>query len=63
MSISHFLMFYGAPDALLLLVAVVFWVATLHTFATIRQILISTTLLAIGTTTIGLILSTTVIIL
>jgi len=63
MSISHFLMFYGAPDALLLLVAVVFWVATLHTFVTIRQILISTTLLAIGTTTIGLILSTTVIIL
>lgn len=63
MSIRHPLMFYGIPGALSLVAALAFWIWTFHTFATTRQIVTSIALMAIGATTIGLMLSTTAMIL
>jgi len=62
-SIRHPLMFYGIPGLMALLVAAFFWLWTLDIFATTRQVITNITLIAIGTTIIGLMLLTTAIIL
>jgi len=62
-SIRHPLLFYGVPGFLALVLATVFWVWTLQTFAATRQVITNIALMAIGATMIGLMLLTTAMIL
>jgi hypothetical protein len=55
--------FYGLPDIAALLVALFLWVWTLQIFAFTRQIVTNMALLALGTTSIGLTLLTSGVIL
>ena len=63
MSIRHPLLFYGVPGVLALLVAGFFWLWSLQILATYRQLVTNIVLIAIGATTVGLILTTTAMIL
>ena len=62
-SIRHPLLFYGVPGFLALVLATVFWIWTLKTFAATRQVITNIALMAIGATLIGLMLLTTAVIL
>lgn len=63
LSIRHPLMFYGIPGFTSALIAVVFWIWTFETFAATRQLITNVTLIAVGTTVVGLLLITTAILL
>jgi len=63
MSMRHPLLFYGVPGVLALLVAGFFWLWSLQILATYRQLVTNIALIAIGATTVGLILTTTAMIL
>ena len=63
MSMRHPLLFYGVPGVLALLVAGFFWLWSLQILATYRQLVTNIVLIAIGATTVGLILTTTAMIL
>jgi glycosyltransferase involved in cell wall biosynthesis len=63
LSIKRPLIFYGVPGITALLVALFFWIWTLHIFTLTRQIITNIVLIALGATIVGLILLTTAIIL
>ena len=63
MSVRHPLVFYGIPGFIALVVATIFWVWTLRTFAATRQVITNIALIAIGATIVGLTLVTTAMIL
>jgi len=63
LSIKRPLVFYGLPGFAALLVALIFWVWTLHIFASTRQIVTNIVLIALGATLVGLMLLTTAVIL
>jgi glycosyltransferase involved in cell wall biosynthesis len=63
MSIRRPLLFYGTPGMTALAIALVFWIWTIQTFTATRQIITNVALIAIVTTTVGLMLLTTAIIL
>jgi len=63
MSIRRPLLFYGVPGMISMLISLFFWVWTLQTFATTRQIITNVTLIAVAATIVGLMLLTTAIIL
>ncbi len=63
LSINRPLLFYGIPGGLALSVAIVFWVWTFRIFAATRAISTNIALIAIGATTVGMMLVTTSIIL
>jgi glycosyltransferase involved in cell wall biosynthesis len=63
LSIKRPLVFYGGPGMIALLVALFFWVWTLQIFASTRQVVTNITLIALGSTLVGLILLTTAVIL
>jgi len=62
-SIRSPLLFYGLPGFLSLIVSLIFWVWTLHIFSITRSIETNITLIALGTTIVGLMLMTTGILL
>jgi hypothetical protein len=51
------------PGIISMLISLFFWVWTLQTFATTRQIITNVTLIAVAATIVGLMLLTTAIIL
>jgi hypothetical protein len=63
LSIKRPLAFYGGPGMTALIVALFFWIWTLQIFASTRQVVTNITLIALGSTLIGLILLTTAVIL
>jgi len=63
LSIRRPLLFYGVPGFLALILATVFWIWTLQTFAATRQIITNIALMAIGATIVGLMLLTTAMLL
>ena len=63
MSIRRPLLFYGVPGIISMLISLFFWVWTLQTFATTRQVITNIALMAVATTIAGLMLLTTAIIL
>jgi glycosyltransferase involved in cell wall biosynthesis len=63
MSIRHPLLFYGVPGTISILISLFFWIWTLQTFATTRQIITNVTLIAVASTIVGLMLLTTAMIL
>jgi len=63
LSINRPLLFYGIPGAMALSFALVFWVWTLQIFAATREISTNIALIALGATTVGVMLMTTSIIL
>jgi glycosyltransferase involved in cell wall biosynthesis len=63
LSIKRPLVFYGGPGMIALLVALFFWIWTLQIFASTRQVVTNITLIALGSTIVGLILLTTAVIL
>jgi glycosyltransferase involved in cell wall biosynthesis len=62
-SIRHPLIFYGIPGFVALLVALSFWIWTLQLFANTGRVVTNITLVALGSTIIGLMLLTTSILL
>jgi glycosyltransferase involved in cell wall biosynthesis len=63
LSIRRPLSFYGIPGMISLIFALIFWIWSIQSFATTRQLITNVTLVAIGTTLVGLMLLTTAIIL
>ncbi len=63
LSMTRPLLFYGLPGFLSLCVSTIFWVITLKIFSLTRTIGTNVTLIALGTTLVGLILMTTAVIL
>ena len=63
LSIRHSLLFYGLPGFVSLVTALFFWVWTLQIFAATREISTNLALIAVGASTVGLMLMTTSIIL
>jgi len=63
LSIRRPLFFYGVPGFSALVIAAVFWVWTLQTFAATREVITNVALIAIGATIVGLMLLTTAILL
>jgi glycosyltransferase involved in cell wall biosynthesis len=63
LSINRPLLFYGIPGITALSFALIFWVWTLQIFAATREISTNVALIALGATTVGLMLMTTSIIL
>lgn len=57
------LMFYGIPGAAALFFALIFWIWTLQIFAATREISTNIAIIALGATTVGVMLMTTSIIL
>lgn len=63
MSINRPLLFYGGPGIISLLISMFFWIWTIEVFTRTRGVITNVTLVAIGTTIVGLMLLTTAIIL
>jgi glycosyltransferase involved in cell wall biosynthesis len=63
MSIRHPLLFYGLPGVISMLISLFFWIWTVQTFATTRQVITNVTLIAVASTLVGLVLLTTAMIL
>lgn len=62
-SIKRPLFFFGLPGLTSSFMALFFWIWTLHEFAITRQVVTSLALIAIATTTVGLVMTTTAIML
>ena len=62
-SIDHPLKFYGIPGVIFLTVGIIFMIVTLQMFSETRQILLSTTIISVGTIVVGTMLLMSSIIL
>ena len=63
MSMRRPLLFYGVPGFISLVTALFFWVWTFQIYAATKRVITNITLIALGTTMVGLMLMTTAMIL